>query len=162
MSGCESGSNNSTDEGGNASFAAKIRFIVIRRRLLLRGDRDRRLRQRSQRRSGVLARAAAELMPREREEGKPCTRSYIARRYERASIGLTTNLAFMDWTRVFPDPMTASAVVDRLVHHGMVFEFSGESHRLLTMQAAGDPARPGNRAAESLQWCRRGQGNPTV
>jgi len=46
--------------------------------------------------------------------------------------------------------MTASAVVDRLVHHGMVFEFSGESHRLRTMQAAGDPARPGNRAAGSL------------
>jgi len=37
MSGCESGSNNSTDEGGKASFAAKIRFIVIRRRLPLRG-----------------------------------------------------------------------------------------------------------------------------
>jgi DNA replication protein DnaC len=65
----------------------------------------------------------------------------ISRRYERASIGLTTNLAFMDWTQVFPDPMTASAVVDRLVHHGMVFEFSGESHRLRTRQAAGRPRK---------------------
>jgi len=61
----------------------------------------------------------------------------ISRRYERASIGMTTNLAFKDWTQVFPDPMTASAVVDRLVHHGIVFEFSGESHRLRTRQAAG-------------------------
>jgi DNA replication protein DnaC len=61
----------------------------------------------------------------------------VSQRYERASLGLTTNLAFMDWTQVFPDPMTASAVVDRLVHHGMVFEFSGESHRLRTRQAAG-------------------------
>ncbi len=67
----------------------------------------------------------------------------IARRYERASIGLTTNLAFMDWTRVFPDPMTASAVVDRLVHHGMVFEFSGESHRLRARQAAGRSRKAG-------------------
>ena len=33
--------------------------------------------------------------------------------------------------------MTASVVVDRLVHYGIVFEFSGESHRLRTRQAAG-------------------------
>lgn len=61
----------------------------------------------------------------------------ISRRYERTSIGLTSNLAFMDWTQVFPDPMAASAVVDRLVHHGMVFEFTGESHRLRTRQSTG-------------------------
>lgn len=67
----------------------------------------------------------------------------ISRRYERASIGLTTNLAFMDWTQVFPDPMTASAVVDRLIHHGIVFEFSGESHRLRTRQTAGRSRKSG-------------------
>jgi len=61
----------------------------------------------------------------------------ISRRYERASIGLTTNLAFTEWTQVFPNPMAASAVVDRLVHHGMVFEFSGESHRLRSRQSEG-------------------------
>lgn len=65
----------------------------------------------------------------------------ISQRYERASIGLTTNLAFMDWTQVFPDPMAASAVVDRLVHHGIVFEFSGESHRLRMRQTAGRPRK---------------------
>jgi len=59
----------------------------------------------------------------------------IATRYERASIALTTNLAFTDWTQVFPDPMTASVVVDRLVHHSLIFQFSGESHRLRTRQA---------------------------
>ena len=37
----------------------------------------------------------------------------ISRRNERASIGLTTNLAFTEWTRVFPDPMTASIAVRR-------------------------------------------------
>ena len=65
----------------------------------------------------------------------------ISRRYERASIGLTTNLAFTDWTRVFPDPQAASAVVDRLVHHGVIFEFAGESHRLRSRQAAGRTAK---------------------
>lgn len=54
----------------------------------------------------------------------------ISQRYESASIALTTNLAFEQWTQVFPDAMAASAVIDRLIHHGSVFEFSGTSHRL--------------------------------
>jgi DNA replication protein DnaC len=61
----------------------------------------------------------------------------IAQRYERASIALTTNLAFQDWTQIFPDPMTASVVVDRLVHHAVIFEFTGESHRLRSRQVTG-------------------------
>jgi DNA replication protein DnaC len=61
----------------------------------------------------------------------------ISQRYERASIGLTTNLAFMDWTQIFPDAMTASVVVDRLVHHAAIFEFTGESYRLRSRQTAG-------------------------
>lgn len=54
----------------------------------------------------------------------------ISQRYETASLALTTNLPFEQWTQVFPDAMTASAVIDRLIHHGTVFEFSGTSHRL--------------------------------
>ena len=65
----------------------------------------------------------------------------IAQRYERASIAVTTNLAFTDWTQVFPDPMTASVVVDRLIHHSMIFEFAGESHRLRMRKAAGRPRK---------------------
>lgn len=64
----------------------------------------------------------------------------IARRYERKSVGITTNLAFPDWIQVFPDAMAASAVVDRLVHHGTIFELEGESHRLRSKKkAAGSP-----------------------
>jgi DNA replication protein DnaC len=66
----------------------------------------------------------------------------ISQRYERASIGITTNLAFMDWTQVFSEPTAASAVVDRLVHHGVIFEFAGESHRLRSRQAAGRSRKP--------------------
>jgi DNA replication protein DnaC len=61
----------------------------------------------------------------------------ISKRYERGSIGITTNLAFPDWTRVFPDAMAASAVVDRLVHHGVIFELSGKSHRLRSRKEVG-------------------------
>ena len=56
----------------------------------------------------------------------------ISQRYERRSIALTTNLPFEKWTQIFPDEMTATAVIDRLVHHGSVFAFSGQSHRLRT------------------------------
>jgi hypothetical protein len=54
----------------------------------------------------------------------------ISQRYERRSIALTTNLPFEKWTQVFPDEMAATAVIDRLVHHGSVFAFAGKSHRL--------------------------------
>lgn len=60
----------------------------------------------------------------------------IAQRYERKSVGITTNLAFPDWVQVFPDAMAASAVVDRLIHHGTVFELDGESHRLRSRKKA--------------------------
>lgn len=61
----------------------------------------------------------------------------ISNRYERGSVGVTTNLAFPDWTQVFPDAMAASAVVDRLVHHGIIFELTGESHRLRSRKKGG-------------------------
>ncbi len=63
----------------------------------------------------------------------------ISQRYERASVAITTNLAFEQWTQIFPDAMAARAVIDRLIHHGSVFEFSGESHRLRSRQ--GGPAK---------------------
>jgi DNA replication protein DnaC len=56
----------------------------------------------------------------------------ISDRYESKSIALTTNLAFEQWTQIFPDAMAARAVIDRLIHHGSVFEFTGQSHRLKT------------------------------
>lgn len=59
----------------------------------------------------------------------------ISQRYERSSIAITTNLAFEQWTQVFPDAMAASAVIDRIIHHGSIFEFSGTSHRLRTRDA---------------------------
>jgi DNA replication protein DnaC len=64
----------------------------------------------------------------------------VSNKYERGSIGITTNLAFPDWTRVFPDAMAASAVVDRLVHHGVVFELTGTSHRLRSRKEVGAQA----------------------
>lgn len=47
----------------------------------------------------------------------------LAERYERRSIVLTSNLVFSQWDRIFRNPMTTAAAVDRLVHHAVVLEF---------------------------------------
>ena len=40
----------------------------------------------------------------------------LAERYERGSVMLTSNLQFSQWERIFKDPMTTAAAIDRLVH----------------------------------------------
>jgi len=53
----------------------------------------------------------------------------ISRRYERASILVTTNLAFKDWGTVFPNAACVTALIDRLTHHAEIITISGESYR---------------------------------
>jgi DNA replication protein DnaC len=53
----------------------------------------------------------------------------ISERNERASLIITTNLPFGEWTRVFADPRLAKAVVDRLTHRAHIIETGSESWR---------------------------------
>jgi DNA replication protein DnaC len=53
----------------------------------------------------------------------------ISERNERASLIVTTNLPFGEWTKVFPDPRLAKAVVDRLTHRAHIIETCSESWR---------------------------------
>ena len=53
----------------------------------------------------------------------------MAERYERRSMLITSNLVFSQWDRIFKDPMTTAAAIDRLVHHSVVLEFAVESYR---------------------------------
>ena len=55
--------------------------------------------------------------------------TFLAERYERRSVMITSNLGFSKWDRIFKDPMTTMAAVDRLVHHATILEFDGESVR---------------------------------
>jgi DNA replication protein DnaC len=105
---------------------------------LIAAKREERLRQRlaSLDRYDILLIDELGYIPFERE-ATDLLFQVIARRYERKSVGITTNLAFPDWTQVFPDAMAASAVVDRIVHHGTVFELEGQSHRLRSRKKAG-------------------------
>ncbi len=54
----------------------------------------------------------------------------LADRYETASTLITSNLAFSQWERIFKDPMTTAAAIDRLVHHSMILELTLPSYRL--------------------------------
>src|SRR5664280_614805 len=53
----------------------------------------------------------------------------ISERNERASLIVTTNLPFGEWTKVFPDPRLAKAVVDRITHRAHIIEIGIESWR---------------------------------
>src|SRR5208282_5860281 len=54
----------------------------------------------------------------------------VSRRYERKSLVLTTNLAFVDWPTIFPNATCATALIDRVIHHADVIAIEGESYRL--------------------------------
>jgi DNA replication protein DnaC len=54
----------------------------------------------------------------------------LADRYERGSLMITSNLPFFKWERIFKDPMTTAAAIDRLVHHSIILELNLPSYRL--------------------------------
>jgi DNA replication protein DnaC len=55
--------------------------------------------------------------------------TFLAERYERRSVIITSNLVFSQWDRIFKDPMTTAAAIDRLVHHAVIVEMTGTSLR---------------------------------
>ena len=65
--------------------------------------------------------------------------TFLAERYERRSVMITSNLVFSKWDQIFKDPMTTMAAIDRLVHHATILEFDGESVRA---QKAKDRKKP--------------------
>ena len=61
----------------------------------------------------------------------------LAERYERKSVVITTNLVFSEWNRIFKDPMTTLAAIDRVVHHSVVLDLMAvESYRAEAAGAA--------------------------
>ncbi|MEM9639104.1 MAG: IS21-like element helper ATPase IstB [Pseudomonadota bacterium] len=51
-------------------------------------------------------------------------------RYEKGSMILTSNRGFAEWGEVFGDPVVATALLDRLLHHAVVIQIEGASYRL--------------------------------
>ena len=67
----------------------------------------------------------------------------VARRYERGSLILTSNLAFGSWDQAFAgDAVLTAAMLDRILHRATVVQIAGESYRLKDKRRAGIMARP--------------------
>lgn len=66
--------------------------------------------------------------------------NFLAERYERRSVMITSNLVFSQWDRIFKDAMTTAAAIDRIVHHSIILELTGRSYR-------GDAAERRNHAS---------------
>ena len=71
----------------------------------------------------------------------------VSARYERGSIILTSNKSYGDWGSVFGDPIIATAILDRLLHHSTTINIRGESYRLKDRRRAGLLARPEDQQA---------------
>ncbi len=54
----------------------------------------------------------------------------VAKRYEKHSTIITTNISFSQWPSIFGTPTLASAILDRLLHHSHVINIKGPSYRL--------------------------------
>lgn len=66
----------------------------------------------------------------------------LSERYERRSVMISTNLVFSEWERIFKDPLTTIAAIDRVVHHSVIVDLmSVESFRAQAAQAAQQPAK---------------------
>lgn len=61
----------------------------------------------------------------------------VSARYERGSIILTSNKSYGDWGSIFGDPIIATAILDRLLHHSTTINIRGESYRLKERRRAG-------------------------
>jgi DNA replication protein DnaC len=61
--------------------------------------------------------------------------TFLAELYERRTVMITSNLVFSEWDRIFKDPMTTAAAIDRLVHHSVILEMTGSSIRIEEAQA---------------------------
>ena len=62
----------------------------------------------------------------------------VAKRYERGSMILTSNLSFAQWPSAFADDQTlTAAMLDRLLHHAHIVQIAGESYRLKDKRKAG-------------------------
>jgi len=54
----------------------------------------------------------------------------VNQRYEKGAMILTSNRGFAEWGEVFGDPVVATALLDRLLHHAVVVQIEGASYRL--------------------------------
>ena len=68
--------------------------------------------------------------------------TFLAERYERRSVAITSNLVFSEWSQIFKDPLTTAAAIDRVVHHSTIIEFGPDMTSYRAEQANRRQRRP--------------------
>jgi DNA replication protein DnaC len=61
----------------------------------------------------------------------------VSRRYEKGALILTSNRSFSQWNEIFGDPVIATAILDRILHHSTTINIKGNSYRLKEKVKAG-------------------------
>jgi DNA replication protein DnaC len=76
----------------------------------------------------------------------------LAERYERRSVAISTNLVFSEWERIFKDPMTTLAAIDRVVHHSVILDLMGmDSYRAQQATAQLESSTSGRQTSASVR-----------
>jgi len=73
----------------------------------------------------------------ERVEGAHLFFQLVSRRYEKGVLILTSNRSFSQWNEIFGDPVIATAILDRILHHSTTINIKGNSYRLREKVKAG-------------------------
>jgi hypothetical protein len=73
------------------------------------------------------------------ETASPSSAGVLPNTYERRSLLITGNLVFSEWDRIFKNPMTTAAAIDRLVHHTTILEIDRGSIRAEDAKKRKDP-----------------------
>lgn len=54
----------------------------------------------------------------------------ISQAYEKFSVIITTNKDFSGWAEIFEDQVQVAAMLDRILHHSLIFNIRGDSFRV--------------------------------
>ncbi len=106
-----------------------VRVQTLMNRLLEGNARDREQALKPLRKCGVLVLDELGYLLPEPETG-PILYDLISSRYERSATIITSNKSVQEWGKILQDNALASALLDRLLHHGEVYHLKGESYRL--------------------------------
>jgi DNA replication protein DnaC len=131
-------------EAGHRVLFASLESLLAR---LMRARRENRLERQLRQLvyPRVLILDEMGYLPMNREEASLFFR-LLCRRYERASIIVTSNKSFVDWGEIFNDQILATAILDRLLHHSTTINIKGNSYRLKEKRRAGIiSAKPGGK-----------------
>ena len=62
--------------------------------------------------------------------------AFLAERYARRSVAITSNLVVSQWDQIFKDPLVTAAAIDHVAHQSLIVEFGREMKSVRAEEAA--------------------------